>query len=396
MNETRHLFHTRPMAGAALGAVLAAILGSYAPDWVLLAVCALLVPVSAFLFHRRSAFFLLPLFAFLVLVRIVLLPTAMPDGPAAAFLGNLRETLRANADALFRGEAAAARGMLLGDPTAMTALERSQYAKSGLIHLFAVSGLHVTLLTGMLGNLVRTDKKWLSVSLLAAFLLFFCAVTGFSASVLRAAFALIALRLCTVRERKPDMPSVFCFAMAMTLLCAPFDLFRTGFGLSFAAMGGMVLFAKTFRKPLPHAIRNTRVAVALSGAIAATVGMLPLMAYHFNELAWVSIPLSILLIPTMPVILLFGFASVMLYGVLPGFATVLSYPAYGAIRLISITAQTLDVPVLRLPAPHPAAIVLYYVALLLCSRLFLPNRNRPPWIGLGLLTGSVLLWFLIP
>jgi competence protein ComEC len=396
MNETRRLFHTRPMAGAALGAVLAAILGSLAPDWVLLAVCALLVPVSAFLFHRRSAFFLLPLFAFLVLVRIVLLPTAMPSGPVAAFLGNLRGNLCENADVLFRDESAAAKGMLLGDPTAMTSLERSQYAKSGLIHLFAVSGLHVTLLAGMLGNLVRTDRKWLSVSLLVAFLLFFCAVTGFSASVLRAAFALIALRLCSVRERKADMPTIFCFAMAMTLLCSPFDLFRTGFGLSFSAMGGMVLFAKTFRRPLPYAIRNTRIAIALSGAAAATVGMIPLMAYHFGYLAWISIPLSILLIPAMPVILLFGFLSVLLYGLTPAVAAVLSYPAYGAIRLVSLTAKALDVPALRLPSPHPAAIVLFYLALLLCSRLFLPNRNRPPWIGLGLLAVSILLWFMIP
>ena len=213
--------------------------------------------------------------------------------------------------------------------------------------------------------------------------------------MLRAAFALIGLRLCSVRERKPDMPSIFCFTMAMTLLCAPFDLFRTGFGLSFAAMGGMVLFARTFRKPLPYAIRNTRVASALTGALAATVGMLPLMAYRFGYLAWISIPLSILLIPTMPVILLFGFASVLLYGVLPGASTVLSYPAYGAIRLLSLTAKALDVPALRLSAPHPAAIALFYLALLLCTRLFLPNRNRPPWVGLGLLAASILLWFLV-
>lgn len=395
MNDQRLPFHTRPMAGAALGAVLAAILGSLAPDRVLLSVCALLVPVSAFLFYRRSAFFLLPLTAFLVLARIVLLPTSMPDGPVASFLETLRESLRGSADALFGDESAAARGMLLGDPAAMTALERSQYAKSGLIHLFAVSGLHVTLLTGMLGNVVRTDKKWLSLSLLSLFLLFFCAVTGFSASVLRAAFALIGLQICKACERKPDMPTIVCFSMAMTLLCAPFDLFRIGFGLSFAAMTGMVLFAKQIRKPLPYAIRSSRIAIALSGAISATVAMLPLMAYRFGSLAWISIPLSILLIPTMPVILLFGFLSVLLYGVLPGVAAVLSYPAYGAIRLISLTAKALDVPALRLPAPHPVLIALWYLALLLCSRLFLPNRKRPPWIGLGLLTAAILLWFLV-
>ncbi|MBQ2201853.1 MAG: hypothetical protein II412_04720, partial [Clostridia bacterium] len=81
MTERKQWFHTRPMAGAALGAILAAILGSLASDWVLLAVCAVLIPIAAFLFHRRSAFFLLPIASFAVLVRIVMLPTEMPEGP---------------------------------------------------------------------------------------------------------------------------------------------------------------------------------------------------------------------------------------------------------------------------------------------------------------------------
>ena len=395
MTERKPWFHTRPMAGAALGAILAAILGSLAPDRVLLIVCAVLIPVSAFLFHRRSAFFLLPIAAFAVLVRIVLLPTELPDGAMKDFLSNLRGTLLGHADALFRDEAVAARGMLLGDRTTMTTEAYTQYAQSGLLHLFAVSGLHVTVLVGMIGRLVRTEQKAVSFGVLTLVLLFLCAVTGFSASVLRAAFTLIALRLTLMRERQADMPSVLCFTFAMTLLCEPFAYRTVGFQLSFAAMTGMVLFAGKWRRLLPRTLQNTLIARAVFGALAAMIGMLPLTAYYFGSLAWASVPLSILLIPTMPVILLFGFLSVLLYGILPGAATILSYPAYGAIKLISIIVQGTDVPALRLPAPHPSAIVLYYIALILCSPLLLRNRKRPPWIGLGLLAVSIVLWFLI-
>lgn len=396
MNESRPLLHTRPMAGAALGAVLAAILGSLAPDWVLLSVCAGLIPISAFLLRKRSVFFLLPLFLFLVLVRMVLLPTSLPnDSGISVFLSNLRGALLKNADELFRDEAAAARGILLGDHSVMEAQERAQYAQSGLLHLFAVSGLHVTILVGMLGRFVRTENRILSFTLLALFLLFFCAITGFTASVLRATFVLIGIRLTDLRERKTDMPSVFCFAMAMTLLCEPFAYQTISFLLSFAAMAGMVLFGRTFRKPFPKLLRGTKIVSALSGAAAATVGMLPVMAYYFGELAWISIPLSILLIPTMPVILLCGFLSVLLYGIMPHAAAALSYPAYGAIKMISFAAQNFDVPFLRLPQPHPLVIALYYLALLLCSPLFLPNRKHPPWLGLGVLAVSVILWFLV-
>lgn len=384
------------MAGAALGALSAAILGSLALDWALLCACAALVPVTAFLFRRRSAFFLLPLAAFLVLVRIVLLPTALPeDGILPTFLGNLRESLRSNADALFGDEAAAARGILLGDSSMLDASQREAFAESGLLHLFAVSGLHVAVLAGMFGKLARTSSKALSLIVLSLFLLFLCAVTGFTSSVLRASFLLIGLRLCRMRERKADLPSVFCFSMAMTLLCDPFAFSTVGFQLSFAAAGGMMLLSRSFRKVFPKPVRETRIASALSGAASATVGLLPFMAYYFGELAWISIPLSIVLIPTMPIVLLFGFLSVLLYGVLPHVAGVLSYPAYGAIRLISIIAEGLDVSALRLPAPHPAVIALYFLGLLLCSPLFLPNRRHPRWIGLGLLAVSVVLWFLL-
>ncbi len=395
MTDRRPWFHTRPMGGAALGAILAAILGSLAPDWVLLIVCAVLVPVSAFLFRRKSAFFLLPIAAFAVLVRIVLLPTEMPDGPVASFVSALRENLLGNADALFRDEAAAARGILLGDHEIMTAAERAEYAQSGLLHLFAVSGLHVTILVGMLGKAVRTECKWLSFGVLTLILLFLCTVTGFSASVLRAAFAMIALNLSGLRERKADMPSVMCFAFAMTILCEPFAYETVGFQLSFAAMTGMVLLAGKWRRSLPKPLRGSLIARALIGATTAMIGMLPLTAYYFQTLAWIAIPLSVLLIPTMPIILLFGFLSVLLYGVLPQLASILSYPAYGAIRLIAIVAKNLDVPALQIHAPHPFVIVLYYLALLLCSPLFLQNRRRPPWIGLAALAVSILLWFLI-
>mgnify|MGYP002626252212 CR=1 FL=1 len=386
------MFHTRPMVGAALGAVMAAILCTFVPDWMLLCFCAALIPISAFLFRRHSAFFLLPFVLFLVLARAVLLPTEMPPIP---FLTNLRNSLRANADALFSDRAAAAKGILLGDRTALGTEELTQYRDAGLLHLFAVSGLHVTLLVGTFERLVRSDRKWLSFAAVALFLLFLCAVTGFSASVLRAAFMLLGIRLTRMHDRQVDTPSVYCFAMACTLLADPLSLSSIGFQLSFAAAGGMVLLSKSLRKPFKTRFPSSRIVRALSAAISATVGMLPLHAYYFGGLAWISIPLSIVLIPTMPVILLFGFSAVLLYGVLPHAATLLSYPAYGAMQLLYLITQRLDAPLLSLPAPHPWAIVLWYLGLLFCSRLFLPNRKRPPWIGLALLTGSVLIWFLV-
>ncbi|MBR3130347.1 MAG: ComEC/Rec2 family competence protein, partial [Clostridia bacterium] len=322
--------HSRPMAGAALGAVMASVLALLVPDWLLLALCAALIPVSVFLFKRRSAFFLLPAVLFFVLVRAVLLPAQMPP---IRFVTTLREQLCLNADALFSDRAAEARGILLGDRSMMDSALTAQYAQSGLLHMFAVSGLHVTLLVGAFSRIVRSSVRWLTLAAEALFCVFLCAVTGFSASVLRAVFMLLGVQLCRLRDRQVDRASVLCFAMACTLLLDPYSVSTAGFQMSFAAAGGMVLLAKAFRKPFKR-FGNSAIVRALTSAAAASLGLLPLQAYYFGSVAWVSIPLSILLIPTMPIILVCGFFAVFLYGFAPHIANVLSLPAYGTMEFL--------------------------------------------------------------
>ena len=332
----------------------------------------------------------------LVLARMLLLPTSIPTNRGVGlFLSNLRSGMLNAANTLFGDEAGAARGMLLGNTDGLSDTERLQFANAGLLHLFEVSGLHVSLLAEMLARFAHTKNRILSFSLLGCFLLFFCAVTRFSASVLRASFMLLAIRIASMREKQADHPSAYCFAMAMTLLCDPSDLYRAGFQLSFAAAGGILLLHKPLSMPFRNRVPHSLILNALTAATAAVIGMLPITAYWFGEVAWISIPLSILLIPTMPIILLCGFFAILLYGLFPHIATVLSYPAYGAIKFLSLITESLHVPLLSLPKPHPVAIVLYYAGLLFTSKLYLKNADRPPWLGLGLLLVATLVWFFV-
>ena len=350
MKLLRAQFHQRPMAAAALGAVLAAVGGSFVPHWFAYATCAAALLLSMFLFWRRNPAFWLPLALLLVLARMLLLPTSLStDRGLGLLLANLRGGMKGAAQALFRDEAGAATGMLLGDTAGLSDAERLRFTNAGLLHLFAVSGLHVSLLTELLGRVAHARNKAVSTTLLIAFLLFFCAVTEFSASVLRASFMLLGIRIARLREKQIDHPSVYCFAMAMTLLCEPYSIFRAGFQLSFSAAAGILLLAKPLRAPFQKRFPHSLILTALTAATAAVLGMLPIMAYWFGELAWVSIPLSVLLIPTMPILLAFGFFAILLYGVMPHVATVLSYPAYGAIKFLSLVTNAVNAPLLTLP-----------------------------------------------
>lgn len=375
---------------------MASILASIVPAWILFVMCALLVPVSAFLFRQRNYGFMMTVFFLIVLLRILLIPTAFREETIwMRFLTNLRNGLKDSADRLFLDESAMAKGLLLGDTSGMTDMQHAQFAASGLLHLFAVSGLHVSLLTGTIGMLVRTRNRVLSLVLLSLFLLFFCAVTGFSSSVLRAAFMLIGVRISRIRDKQIDPPSVFFFAMAMTLLCEPFSICRAGFQLSFAAAGGIILFGDSFQRPFQKAFPGSKIVSTLTSSTAAMIGMLPIMAYHFGEIAWIAIPLSVPLIPVMPIILLCGFFAILLNAIFPHVSVLLSYPAYGAIKFLNTITKATNVPMLRFPKTYPVVILAYYVSLILCSKLYLRNAEKPPWLGLGCMIVTIVLWFVI-
>ncbi len=296
-------------------------------------------------------------------------------------------------DALFLEQAGNARGILLGDRSGMDYALRQQYTRNGVLHIFAVSGLHVTLLTGLLGAAVFIRNRKVGMLLLLAFLTFYCAITSFTPSVLRAAFLLVAVRICRSLERQIDPLTTFSFTFAAVLLVSPYSLYQVGFQLSFAAAGGMMLLNKPLTRIVP--LPRGKIRSAVVGAIGANLGTLPLLGTYFGAYAWMAIPMSVLLIPIMPIVLLFGFLAMLLYGAWPWAARVLAYLPHLALTYLDKLTAWLDFAPLTLKAPHPIVTALWFIALLFCSPFFLKNSKRPPYLGLGLAAVSILLWILL-
>jgi competence protein ComEC len=120
------------------------------------------------------------------------------------------------------------------------------FQQTGTLHLFAVAGLHVGIvarLLWMLATVARLSRKW-AAGLIIPLVLFYAAVTGLHVSSVRAAMMCSILLGGLFFERK-----VFAFnslaAAAFFLLCWDTNqFFTTGFQLSFAVVGGILLLAE--------------------------------------------------------------------------------------------------------------------------------------------------------
>ena len=192
------------------------------------------------------------------------------------------------------------------------------FRATGASHLLAISGLHVGILLGLSlaasqWLLGRRRNLYLIVPLLLLWL--YAALAGMSPSVTRAAImASVYVAAMALGRPRAILPSLGLAAAAMVAL-DPKALWSVSFQLSFAAMAGIAVFAEPFGKLLGRAmgapadaadeLRLRQWAAASVGmGAAATLATWPLVAFYFERVSFVGLPVTLLTLPALPAVLL--------------------------------------------------------------------------------------------
>lgn len=304
-----------------------------------------------------------------------------------------RAKLDAAAEALFSDDAGIARGMLCGDRDDVHYLTFLAFRRSGLLHLLTVSGLHVGVVCGAALELIRGRRKWLRFLLSALVLGLFCLLTGLSPSSLRAAIMLLVVRFSRLLDRQDDAVSEIGCALTLLLLVNPSLLTGSGFRLSFGAIWGICCLSD----PMRDLIRGHREGLGglLAGTVGAFLGMLPLLSVTGGQVSWVGAFASLLALPAAPLFLIPGWIAVLLHPLLPGAARLLSLLPQGALHYLTALAELAPADGLTLPPCNGVGLLLWFTGMLFVSPCFLPNRDKPAFLGWGLMAAGALVWFLV-
>src|SRR5256712_2121138 len=119
------------------------------------------------------------------------------------------------------------------------------FQETGTLHLFAVAGLHVGIVAALLWMVAteaRLSRKS-AAALIIPLLLFYAAVTGLHVSSVRAAVMSSVLLGGFFFDRKVFVLNSLAAAAFFLLCWDTNELFSTGFQLSFAVVGGIILLA---------------------------------------------------------------------------------------------------------------------------------------------------------
>lgn len=193
------------------------------------------------------------------------------------------------------------------------------FQQTGTLHLFAVAGLHVGIvarLLWILAMMARLSRKW-ATALIIPLLLFYAAVTGLHVSSIRAAIMSSILLSGFFFERKVFALNSLAAAAFFLLCWDTNEFFSTGFQLSFAVVGGIILLADPLSGWLrligaPDPFLPRRLVSGLrrmigvgyewicrggSVSLAAWLGSLPLIFWYFHLITPSSLFANLVVVP---------------------------------------------------------------------------------------------------
>jgi competence protein ComEC len=245
--------------------------------------------------------------------------------------------------------------LVLGDRRALEDDVNEAFARTGLTHLLAVSGLHVLLvglvLYGLLkGVLLRFGLSLRRVDVLRAgltlaVLVVYALLTGASASVVRAVVMTALLVGADVSQRPSPPLNALGVAAFVVLLIRPTQLFEAGFQLSFAAVAGLIGLGPVLRRAVPARWQRPSggrwLATTTAATLAATLATMPILLYHFGRLPVGGIGLNLVAIPLTSAVFAAGLLTVLL-APLPALAAPIGASADALARLLVWCAETGD------------------------------------------------------
>lgn len=203
--------------------------------------------------------------------------------------------------------------LVIGDRNYIDAGLKQNYANAGVIHILAVSGLHIGMLVFMLLFLLKPLQQFKNGKIISFFIIVlilwgYALLAGLSASVVRAVTMFSFVSLGMVFEKKNNIFYTLVTSALVLLLVHPLFLFDLGFRMSYLAVLSIVVLYPVFNKIWSPKNKLVRYFWKLSlVSLSAQIGLLPLGLHYFHQFPGLFLISNLVVLPMLGVVLLYGF-----------------------------------------------------------------------------------------
>ncbi|MFR3961372.1 MAG: DNA internalization-related competence protein ComEC/Rec2 [Eubacterium ventriosum] len=255
--------------------------------------------------------------------------------------------------------------IILGDKTDLDSDIKELYSVSGIAHIMAISGLHISFIGMAIYRLLRRRFRFLfSAAVSIPVVLSFGIMSGFGISTIRAIIMFILKIIGEVLGRKYDAITAISLAGLVLLVQNPFVVCNSGFQMSFGAIIAIVLIL-----PIVEEILNTdnKIIKVLSANFTISLVMNPILAWNYYELPTFSFLLNIVVVPLMSVVIVSSIVGIFCSCIMFGFGKVVIFPGCGILELYTFLCNIINkssVASIVVGQPKVTIIIVYYAILL--------------------------------
>jgi competence protein ComEC len=216
--------------------------------------------------------------------------------------------------------------IILGERHNLSDHLREAMVRSGTVHIIAISGLHV----GLVSLIVLIALKMMRIpgrlcyTITIFVLIMYCVLTGARTPVVRVTIMALIVFFGYIIDRRANIYNVLAAAALPILLYNPHQLFNISFQLSFVSVlsiSGLspkidsFLFSK-----IKKSSRMRILATLFSASLAAWIGLLPLIGYYFDIVSPIAILANMIVVPYLSIIIGTGLLSIIIGLVFPTIA----------------------------------------------------------------------------
>ena len=214
------------------------------------------------------------------------------------------------------------RAILMGKKECLPKEQLQHFFYTGTMHLFAVSGLHV----GVVSSFIFFLCRWIFLPRFLQFLFtgigvcFYASIVGFSPSTLRATLMVLFILIAQIFSRPVDVRGAFYNTIGLTLAFNPFELWDVGFQLSYGVVGSILCVGLPLSYVLekkPTRWHNALCETCLISLCASAMSCVFSIYYWGIFSPWIFLA-NLFLIPFAGVVVVLGFLHWVLFLLLPG------------------------------------------------------------------------------
>ena len=246
---------------------------------------------------------------------------------------------------------------------------------SGVMHIFAVSGLHIGLIVSLLIfslNKLKINQKWQFI--ISAIILFaFCYLCSFSAPVVRATIMALTILFAKLLERKNDSLNTVSLSGLIILTLNPLNFFDGGFQMTFVAVFGIILFSNLFKKVKINNTIFKKIFLLIATSLSTQLALLPILANFYGYYTTWSLLANLFTLPIFSVFYTLLFVINLVVLVLPfmDFLLLLPKALLNMIVYINLLITKLPYGIIKTYKWNNLATITYFLFLFSLSRFLI-------------------------